>query len=274
MSFRVRCSYSLAALLMTSAALPVSAGTIGYYQFEDIPGALKDSSAAKRDLILSGAAGGQIPSPFESVFMSVSGAVNTEAMSFDLRRGFSSTDTRYADLTIEAFVELDSVDTGGVARVIAAQFGGSATTRAFNFGIAGNESGTFRADRTLFLQVVNTAGTVLNIDSGFRLTEATSYYLAVSIDAGSRNSGADGEVTFYLKDLTNGGTLQSKTIAVRSFNGFYDPAQAITIGSAGDGTGSRFHGVIDEVRLSDVALTSDELLVFSIPEPSTYDELF
>lgn len=274
MSRRRLCSYAVIAVLLAGAALSSSAGTIGYYQFEDSPGTLKDSSTARRDLVLSGAAGGQVLSPFESVSIAASGAVNTEAMSFDLSRGFSSADIRYADLTIEAFVTLASVDTGGAARVIAAQFGGSATTRAFNFGVAGDESGTFKTDRTLFLQVVNTAGTVLNIDSGFRLTEANDYYVAVAIDPGSLSSGADGEVTFYLKDLTKGGPLQGKTMTVRSFNAFYDAANVITIGSAGDGTGSRFHGVIDEARLSDVVLTSDQLLITSIPEPSTYREFF
>lgn len=269
MSLPRRFSISLASLLLGSAALPLGAATIGYYQFEDTPGVLEDSSAANRDLTQTQSPNGQVASPFGSVSNPPAGsATNTEAMSFSVNGGFTAVDADYADLTVEAFVNLTSASGDGQARVFAAQFGTTGTTRAFNFGVAGNTSSTFTDNNTLFLQVANAAGAVSSIDTGFRLTTGVNYYLAASINAGALNAGADGQVTFYLKDLTNAGTLQTATKTVTGFNAFYDPTQVFTIGSSSNGTTSRWDGIIDEVRFSDVALTSDQLLV-AIPEPSS-----
>lgn len=247
----------------------LGAATIGYYQFEDTPGVLEDSSTANRDLTQVGTAGGQVASPFGSVPNAPAGSVaNSEAMSFALNRAFTATDTAYTDLTIESFVSLTSTDlTQATARVIASQFG-AAGNRAFNFGVTGNGSTTFTDHHTLFLQLSKDGTNLLNLDSGFRLTLGVNYYLAVSIDAGS--SGADGSATFYLKDLTNGGTLQTSTVAATGLSSIFNTSNVFTIGGSTNGTTSRWDGVIDEVRFSDVALGSSDLLITStIPEPST-----
>lgn len=257
-----------AAFLITTVGASLEAATIGYYQFEDSPGFTQDSSTAGRNLTAVSSPT-QTTSPFGTVPNPPAGASsNLEAALFTgLNDGFTATDIAYADLTIEAYVNLSSVDTGGLARVIAAQFGGTTATRAFNFGIAGNSSGTFTADRTLFLQLSN-GTTLFNLDSSYRLTLGNNYYLAASIDAGA--SGSNGSVTFYLKDLTAGTALQSNTVAVTGFNAFTDSSTLFSIGSAAGGASSFFDGTIDEVRFSNTALAQSDLLISPIPEPSTY----
>jgi hypothetical protein len=270
MSFHRRFALSLALFLLGGACLPLTANTIGYYQFEDSPGVLKDSSAAQRDLTQVGTAGVQVASTFGSVPNPPAGsATNAEAMSFNIDRGFTAEDISYSALTVEAFINLTSVNSASQARVIAAQFGGTTPTRAFNFGVAGNGSGAFGDDRTLFLQVNTVSDVIQNIDSTFRLTLGVDYFVAVSIDPGSLNAGADGTVTFYLKDLTNGGELQTVSATATGLSAFVDANNVITIGSAGTGAGSRWDGVIDEVRLSDAVLGGDQLLIAVVPEPTT-----
>lgn len=268
MSRKPHLPLALASLLFGGVSM--NAATIGYYQFEDSPGVIEDSSANNRDLTAGGTAGGQVASPFGSVSNPPDGSVqNTEAMSFSLNRYFTTADRSYSDLTIEAFVNLNSVDSAASSRVFASQFG-TGTNRAFNFGVAGNGSTTFSADRTLFLQLYNSADTLINLDSTFRLTLGVNYYLAASIDAGALNGGVDGSVTFYLKDLTNGGSLQTATVTAAGLNAFKDSNALTTIGGSNGGTGSLWDGTIDEVRFSDTALGSNELLVSSIPEPSSF----
>ena len=260
---------ALATILASGLSQSLGAATIGYYQFEDTPGVLEDSSIANRDLTLSGSTGGQVASPFGSIPNAPAGSVaNTEAMGFSLNRAFTATDTAYTDLTVEAFVRLSSAATDGTARVLAAQFGTTAGTRAFSFGVAGDGSTTFTSDRTLFLQVTGNGTTILNLDSSFRLTLGVNYYLAASINAGS--SGSNGSVVFYLKDLTNGGDLQTATVGATGLSAINNAANVFTVGGSTNGTSSRWDGVIDEVRFSDVALGSSDLLISSIPEPSTF----
>ena len=269
MSRHHRFSISLVAFLLGSACLPLTAATIGYYQFEDTPGVLEDSSAANRDLSQVGTGGGQVDSSFGNVPNPPDGSVaNTEAMSFAVNRGFRAADISYADLTIEAFVNLAS--TTNSTRAIAAQFGATSTTNAFLFGVAANNSTTYPVDGTLFFQGYNLTGTLIAVGSPLSLTIGSNYYVAVSVDPGSVNGGADGTVIFYWKDLTNGGALQTASFTATGLNGIYNSSNVITIGSSTDGTGGRWSGVIDEVRLSDVALTSDQLLIVAVPEPSTY----
>jgi dienelactone hydrolase len=281
MSTRRHIPLALVPLLLGSACLPLTAETLAYYQFEDSPGVLADSDGAGRNLEQTTGTGTatQITSPFgDAITNPPAGSVaNTQAISLETtgKIGLSTADFAYADLTIEAFVNLTSTDTGGLARVIASQFGTESATRTFNFGVAGNSSSTFTADHTLFLQVNTSAGVIKNIDSGFRLELGTDYFVAVAIDPGSLNDGADGAVTFFLKNLSSGGggdgELQTASIVVTGLAAFRDTTVPVTIGSANNGGSSWWHGVIDEVRFSNTALTGNQLLIAAaaVPEPTT-----
>lgn len=179
--------------------------------------------------------------------------------------------THYLALTVEAYARLNSVATDGAARTIASQLGAaSPANRSFTFGVAGNGSSAFEDDRTLFLQVWNTSGAARNIDSGFRLTLATDYYLAFSAAPGSLNGGADGSITFYVKNLsTPDAPLLTSTRTVTGFSGFFNSTALFGVGSAvGGNNGSPWHGLLDEVRFSDTVLSESELLV-SVPEPGS-----
>lgn len=81
------------------------------------------------------------------------------------------------------------------------------------------------------------------------------YYVAVVF----KYTGGPAEVTFYQKNLTDGGSLLSST---HTLNIYYclPPQAPPTIGQSPEWN-STFNGLIDEVRFSDAVLTSSQLLI-------------
>src|SRR4051794_11803191 len=150
-----RMMYAAVAVLMTTSCA-ATAGTIGYYQFEDSPGFLVDSSAAGHNLTASTSSPTQVSSPFGLVTYPPDGSpANSEAANFALSstQSFSAVDPgTYTDFTVEAFVKAATVaTTGSNARDIAAQFDN--TNGVFNFGLPSNASTTFTRDRAPFIQL-------------------------------------------------------------------------------------------------------------------------
>ena len=242
---------------------PAVATTIGYYQFEDSPGFLVDSSAASHNLTASTSSPTQVASPFGATANPPAGSVaNSEAANFSLAstQSFSAADPgTYSDFTFEAFVKPATVATSGSnARVIASQFDN--TNGVFSFGLPSNASTTFTRDRAPFIQLL-TGGTTRNVQSTFQLTLNTSYYVAVVVDVGGVAGGT--AVTFYVRDLSTE-VMQSETIEVAGLTSINNSNLAFTVG--GRVGGSQFDGVLDEVRFSDTALSQSELLV---PEPGS-----
>ncbi len=97
--------------------------------------------------------------------------------------------------------------------------------------------------------------------TGLTIAADTDYYAAVSVDL-------SGDVNFYLKNLTTNGSLLTSTFT-SPLGSLHTDYSVFSIGAQGSnsGSGSRFGGIIDEVRYSNTVLPQSELLV--IPEPST-----
>lgn len=92
------------------------------------------------------------------------------------------------------------------------------------------------------------------VGSDFILNTGIDYYVAVAVDLSGET------VTFYLQDLTNGGTLQSVTKS--HSRSTLNPISALAIGD--DGTGwpdFNLDGLIDEVRISEGVLPQEDLLI-------------
>jgi len=243
-----------------------SAAEIGFYQFEDSPGFLAGSGGTPA-LTASASSPTQVASPFGSIANLPAGAVpNAEAASFTAsdNQSFAIPDASYSSITAEAYIRPDSFGSGSTARGIVSH-GGSTSTVAFALSITGTGSGL--GARRLFVQTSANGSTLLNSVSPYALTADSNYYVAAVIQPGVAGSGADGSVTFYLQDLTAGTPLQTATVAATGLSAFFDPAAGFRIGAnLGSGSQSPFDGIIDEVRISDTALTQSQLL---IPEPAT-----
>lgn len=90
------------------------------------------------------------------------------------------------------------------------------------------------------------------------------YYMGAAVQA---NMDGSGNVTFFLKNMTDAGPLLTETVNIPS-RGWYESVSPLRIGGKQSGMGVLAQGIvgqIDEVRISNVALTPTGLLV---PEPS------
>ena len=77
-----------------------------------------------------------------------------------------------------------------------------------------------------------------------------------------------GEVLpFFIQNLTDGGSLQ-QVDASTTLTSLFDSSADFTIGSVIGGT-RLMDGLFDEVRLSDIRLEAEGLLI-SVPEPSSF----
>jgi hypothetical protein len=91
----------------------------------------------------------------------------------------------------------------------------------------------------------------------------SNYYVAVSVHF----TGTGVEATFFIKDLTTDSELHSSIVTAGNTS-MYNSTADFTIGATyQDGVDARhFSGLIDEVRLSNTALSEGQLL--TIPEPA------
>lgn len=94
------------------------------------------------------------------------------------------------------------------------------------------------------------------VGSGFQVEVGRDYYVASVFDLDAQ------QITFYVQDLTNDGPLQSSTAthnrtALNSISTF-------VIGGSPGGFDFGLDGLIDEVRLSNTALSSSELLINTV----------
>lgn len=165
--------------------------------------------------------------------------------------------------TVEAFVNLASGGAGGTFRTIAAHGTGSTgSTLAWQLVVTGEGSG--QGARRLVLQFCGSAAGALDtINSGFELQTGVDYYVAASIMP--TNTSASG-ITFYFKDLSASGALQSSS-RTHSQTSITNIAAAFAVGNRHD-RGNGWDGLIDEFRLTTRVLSAGELLVNQLAEPA------
>ena len=253
----------LLALVATSAP-SVNASVLGSWRFESGQ-FLTDSSGNGNNLTAIDAGstpaqftlpaagnGSQFPDPLPGT-----GIANAFAAQFDggdrLRAADNAafTDTT---LSIEAFVNISAIATSQLS--IAGHWNSTGNQRSYLFAANG---ATTQATLN-FLFSTNGIDTTI-VTSPFTLVTNTDYYVGVTVNLA--DTSANG-ITFYIQNLTAGGSLQSAGVA-HSGTTFINANTAFTIGST-DQPSSLFSGLIDEVRVSDTKLASSELMV--VPEPS------
>jgi hypothetical protein len=175
----------------------------------------------------------------------------------DLLRLADSASLPTGDFTVEAYVLLDSIYENAAVRVIASKWDGQNDHPGWSFGVTSAKSK--HQPRNLILQLA-TAGGYEVIPSDFRLDLHKTYYVAVSVKLA--DTGQAG-VTFYIKDVSDM-DAQLKSVSVKhAQTGSYANDVALVIGgrdARAPAPPQGWDGLIDEVRLSNKALTREELL--------------
>jgi hypothetical protein len=159
------------------------------------------------------------------------------------------------DFTIEAIVLLDSLYEDAAVRVIASQWKGKVEEAGWSFGVTSLKSK--HEPRNLILQLVGEEGYEV-IPSDLRVELHKAHYVAASVRI--RETGESG-ITFYLKDLTDP-EAPLRTASVRhKVSGRYRSNAAVVVGGRDGPASHGWDGLIDELRLSNVALSREQLLI-------------
>ena len=161
--------------------------------------------------------------------------------------------------TLEAYVYLRSVFEDGQVRTIASHWNGDAKSAGWAFGVTGKKSAY--KPQTLVLQLwgKDNADKHLNeaIFSGLQLQLNRPYYVAVSVNV--KDAGDKG-VTFYVKDLANDEeplAIYSTTHKVIQIT----PTARFTLGGTLGKSERSWDGMLDDIRLSNIALGQKQLLI-------------
>ncbi len=180
-----------------------------------------------------------------------------------LRLPDDSATTLDGDFTVEAFVQLESLNDNANVRVIVSQWDGDQKHPGWSLGVTSEKSRY--EPRNLILQIVNAGGEYQVIPSGLRLALHKAYFVAVSFKA---DESAEGGATFYLKDLTDmDAPLQSAAVAHQVTGSCASKAPLVIGGRLGAAIHG-WDGLIDEVRLAKSALKPDQLL-YNEGDPKT-----
>jgi hypothetical protein len=174
-----------------------------------------------------------------------------------LSRADSGDEFAVASFTLEAIFNRSNSVLASV-RYIAAQFNGAGNQRSWAFGMWANTGD----NPSQLFAILSQAGTTgVTVFSGFPITPGVDYYAAITFNSDT------GAVTFYLQDLTNGGLLQSRTVA-SGLPGLKNSTADFQIGTLGGSSLAKWVGSIDEVRLSNAVLSQSELLAV-LPGPAS-----
>ncbi len=167
------------------------------------------------------------------------------------------------DFTIEAFINVKSVYPTGAVRTIVSKWDGKKGHPGWSLGVTG--AGSRNKPQTLVLQLCGDkpwkpTDPVEPIFSGLHIDIGKPYFVAVSVRL---DDATEKGVTFYAKDLTNDDEpMQSVQLAHSVTSGIANDAPFV-IGGQPTGSGNLFDGLIDDVRLSDIALRAEDLLFTS-----------
>jgi len=264
--FQTLCMAGLCvAMVLLFGVMVAQAETVAYWRFEDSPGFLEDSGPNNMDLtIVNGGGGGPTqytlpatgPGSFFPDPIPQTGESNAKATQiFDAEDGFTGSDhsalTFTSGFTVEAFFNMD----GAFHRPVLNQgFTSGSTDRSWQFEIRGKNYPS-----VLRLALSSTGSDHESVYSTLTYSDDKDHYAAASVDLTEK------EVTFYLQNLTDGGELQKETISF-TFS-LHDSSADFFIGAYKGSSPVDNDFYLDEVRLSNTALTEGQLLV-NVPEPS------
>jgi hypothetical protein len=243
------------------AGNPAVASVIGYWQYEDSPGFLADSSPNNRTLTTPGSTSNptQVTLPGSGPGTNFATAIpgNTKAASFDGGDRFRLADEATfndTSFTVEALINGSDFATNGNQKSIIGHWSSTSNQRSWLMAV----NGTGTNASLNFLYSTTGANTVV-VASGLPAPSANAdYYVAAAVDMNDT-------ITFYQKDLATGQVWTSSVAPADST--LFDSNVALTIGST-DQPSSQFSGLIDEVRYSDAKLSANSLLV-QVPEPAS-----
>jgi mono/diheme cytochrome c family protein len=162
--------------------------------------------------------------------------------------------------TIEAFIVPRSVAESADLRTIAAKWNGDKAGAGWAFGITGQQSR--RKPLTLALQLIGThrdghrGESAVFADVGVQMNKP--YFVAAAVTPAT--AAAPGHVFFALKDLSNDDEPLLTASAEHEIAGGWSNATPLTIAARSGAKPNSFHGAIDDVRLSSVALPADRML--------------
>ena len=164
------------------------------------------------------------------------------------------------DFTIEAFVVLRSIDDDSAVRTIVSRWDGRKDQPGWSFGVTGKKSAY--QPQSLVLELIGDpaedgAGGYEAIPSGLHLELDTPYYVGVSLRIGDTSETG---VTFYLKELTTGTSLQTARVP-HKITANHQSNLPIIIGARDPEKKVVWDGLVDDLRLSRLALKPEQLLL-------------
>ena len=170
----------------------------------------------------------------------------------------NSTSLPDGDFTIEAFVLLRSLYESGEVRTIASHSDSVKGHTGWSFGVTGMHSRDKPQTLVLLLHGKGKSdGIEEAVFSGLHLEVGKPCYVAVSVHFA--DTGPDG-ATFYVKDLSNDDLpMQISTVPHTTTPGTRSTADFL-IGARGAAKTNVWDGLVDDVRLSRVALPAEQLL--------------
>ena len=165
--------------------------------------------------------------------------------------------------TVEAFFVPRSVSDSGDLRTIAAKWNGDKAQPGWTLGITGQKSR--RRPLSVALQTVGTdrEGRVTEqpIFSDLSIQMNKPYFLGAAFTPATE--AGPGFVLFALKDLSNDDEPLLTARVEHQMTGAVINTLPVTIGSRSGSSPQAFHGLIDDVRLSNTALPAEKMLYSS-----------
>lgn len=252
-------SYLTAILLC--APLTVGATTLSHWQFEG-NNFLQDSVGTSHLSLSGGVQQVDIPTTGRGSSFSPS----AQAANFNNSNG-SHLRTTIAPLggtfTFEGLIHADNLSGQWGDSIVSVQ---TATNNAENlaaetaFSLQKRHDGLFGSLPGEMFVSLGYGSVFENVLSGLVMSAGIDYYFGVAVNTPA------GLIDFFLKDLTNSGALLNNQVSMATAAG----VNAITDLSFGDSLAFydfAFDGLMDEVRLSNTALSRDQLLISTPPPP-------
>ncbi len=272
------CAASLAvALLLSIGATIVQAETVGYWRFEGA-GYLEDSGPYNLDVtpytggtgpsqytLPATGPGSDFPDPVPQNGYANDYGVGPLTNTSDGYTGADNSVLHFTEgFTIECFFHRTYSYT--THRTVYRQFGvNNMDERSVMFTLAKGDS-LYRNSLEIRFSTDGEDWPYVRsyfVDSDLAYEDDKDYYGAVSVDLVNQT------LTFYLKNLTDGGELLSATTTC-PVSSLHDSSDNFYLGVYHSSTAySSYPDYLDEIRVSNAALGEADLLINQIPEPST-----
>jgi len=228
--------------------LPAGSGTVAYYRFEGTPGATATGTGTIIDSSGNGLSATAIDGPVYSANVPAStvplnGDQNATSLSFDgtEQRVFVPDNPQFQltqNLTLEAYVYAQPLTAASPDGNII--FRGDSRPGLDPYRLSFNGS--------LVFQINNASNQSAEVIAPIPLGQWV--HVAGTLD----------DTTGTMRLYVNGTLVASAITTIRPFDVLSGPNPGLGIGSLQDGSGEYFHGLIDEVRISNVALSPSQFL--------------